>query len=142
MSIRSFLQTFVGRSQAAALRRAMRGEECCYFQQRMESLRKIAHTMPRTYQTDGQGGEAVAHLHYFTSSADWYIVELDASANDDAIDGVAQHTQAFGLANLGWIPELGYINIPQLLANGAELDLHWVPVTLDAIRAKSSRGAA
>ena len=132
-----FLEVFAGLSQRAALRGLVRGEEGAFFRQRLGELRRIVHDMPRTYGTDGQGGAAVAQLHYFTRNADWYIVELDASASDGA-----GHAQAFGLADLGWGPELGYISIPELLRHGAELDLHWEPATVDAIRAKSSRGAA
>ena len=136
MNQRQFLLTFTNPAQTRALNSAMRGEEAAYFRQHLADLQRKVEAMPRTYGTDGQGGAALAGLHYFTSGADWYIVELDASAQDG--NG---HAQAYGLADLGWGAELGYISIPELLANGAELDLHWTPQSLDAIRAKASRGA-
>ena len=77
--------------------------------------------MHKVYEQGGKGDAAIVHLHYFTSSGDWYITERDTS--------VAQH-QAFGSADLGYGPELGYISIAELIANGAELDIHWTPRTL------------
>ena len=46
----------------------------------------------------------------------------------------AEQHQAFGLADLGMGAELGYISIVELLENGAELDLHFVPRTLEQIK--------
>jgi hypothetical protein len=46
-------------------------------------------------------------------------VEKDADP-----DHVGQ-MQAFGIADLGMGAELGYISIPELLENGAELDLYF-----------------
>jgi hypothetical protein len=74
--------------------------------------------MPKTYEQDGLGQQAIAHLHYFTAGGDWYITERDTHPD--------QH-QAFGAANLGYGAELGYISLPELLAAGAELDLHFTP---------------
>lgn len=42
--------------------------------------------------------------------------------------------QAFGLADLGYGGELGYISIVELLECGAELDLHWTPQTLAEVK--------
>ena len=103
--------------------------------------------MPGTYETDGQGRAAIAHLRYFLPSAGslggehsrrgvsagsspaWYITERDKSADDG--DGNAQ---AFGLADLfADGGELGYISIPELLENGAHLDLSFTPKPLSAI---------
>ena len=63
--------------------------------------------MHKVYEQGGKGDAAIVHLHYFTSSGDWYITERDTS--------VAQH-QAFGSADLGYGPELGYISIAELIA--------------------------
>ena len=81
--------------------------------------------MPKTYEQDGLGEEAVVHLHYFTGSADWWITEKDSDP-----DGEGQ-VQAFGLADLFQDGgELGYISLVEILAAGAELDLHWTPKPL------------
>ena len=87
--------------------------------------------MPKTYEQDGLGEQAVAHLHYFTAGGDWYVTERDVD-----IDQTGQ-IQAFGLAD----PfqdggELGYISIVELRRAGAELDLHWTPKTLAEIRTR------
>jgi len=111
------------------------------------ALAKRIASMPGTYETDGQAGAAIAHLRYFIPSAGslggedsrrgvlagscpaWYITERDKSADDG--DGNAQ---AFGLADLfADGGELGYISIPELLENGAWLDLAFTPKPLSAI---------
>ena len=59
----------------------------------------------------------------------WYITERDKSADDG--NGNAQ---AFGLADLfADGGELGYISIPELLENGAHLDLAFTPKPLSEI---------
>lgn len=111
------------------------------------ALAKRIAAMPGTYETEGQGRAAIAHMRYFIPSAGslggehsrrgvsagsgpaWYITERDISADDG--NGNAQ---AFGLADLfADGGELGYISIPELLENGAWLDLAFVPVSLDQI---------
>ena len=41
-----------------------------------------------------------------------------------------EQLQAFGLADLGYGPEYGYISIEELLENGVELDFHYRPRTV------------
>lgn len=135
MKTHEFLASFVPHAQRYSLRSLQQGEEGEFFRERIEQLRAQVEAMPRTYETDGKGDAAPVGLHYFSRGADWYIVELDASANDGS-----GHVQAFGLADLGYGPELGYISIPELLRHGAELDLHFTPCTVGDIRRK--RGAA
>lgn len=122
---------FIGPEQLQVIRNA----PVRVFSQKLAEIQRTLEAMPLTYQTEGQGLDAVARLHYFTPSTDHYIVELDASAED------GKHWQAFGLADLFQDGgELGYIAIPELLDAGAELDLWWTPRTLRDIRAKG--GAA
>lgn len=132
------LADLIGPHQRRALADALAGPERSWFRAKLAELDRIATAMPRTYQTDGQGDAATAQLHYFTASADWYIVELDASAGEDG-----GHHQAFGLACLnGEYPELGYISIPELLRCGAELDLHWTPMPVGALKARAAGAPA
>ena len=114
------LRKFICSKQLAAIDNAMRGEEQAYFFQKVVDLAELITSIPVTYETDGQGQNAVAYLHYFTAGCDWYITELDVL--------VEQH-QAFGLADMG-CPEFGYISIVELLANNGELDLYWSPKPL------------
>lgn len=93
--------------------------------QMLEEQAEIIEKMPETYQTDGQGDEAIASLHYFRGGMDWYIIERDM---------MPEQLQAYGLANLGHGGELGYINIEEITKHGAELDLHWVPKTIKEIK--------
>ncbi len=52
----------------------------------------------------------------------WLIAELDK-----------KKSLAFGYANLNndYFAEWGYINLRELLANGAEMDRSWAPCTFD-----------
>ena len=112
------LRSFIGRGQLQTLRAACHGEEGPYFRDLLHTYGARVATMPKTYEQDGLGQQAIAHLHYFTAGCDWYVTERDTDP--------AQH-QAFGLANLGYGGELGYLSLPELLAAGAELDLHFTP---------------
>lgn len=121
------LKPFIGAAQLSVLRHHARGEEKEWFITRMVELAALILAMPKTYEQDGAGLNAVAHLHYFTAGGDWYITEKDIDP-----DGEGQ-IQAFGSANLGHGAELGYISIAELIAHGAELDLHFRPATLATI---------
>ena len=110
------LRGFIGRRQLAAIGELSHSEERTFFINKLVELGELVTTMPTTYQTEGQGDKAVVHLHYFTSGADWYIVERDSED---------EQLQALGKADFGYGAELGYISIVELLECGAELDLHW-----------------
>lgn len=118
------LSGFICPAQLAAIADAMRGEEKEFFFQKAVELAELITNMPATYETDGQGLDAVVHLHYFKNGFDWFVTEKDMLED--------QH-QAFGLADMG-DPELGYISIVELLANRVELDLYWTPVPLKDIK--------
>jgi hypothetical protein len=111
------IRDYLGAAQAQVIRQNCKGEEGPFFTAKLTELQGILNAMPATYETDGQGMAAVAHLHYFTGSAEWWITELDA--------GEGAPTQCFGYASLGYEAELGYISIPEILSCGAELDLYW-----------------
>lgn len=123
------LRPFLSVSQRLALRYACRGEECDYFFGLIQEYADRVSTMPKTYEQDGKGLDAIAYLHYFNGGMDWYITEKDMG---DGSSDDAQH-QAFGLAAIGYEPELGYISIEELIENNVELDLHWTPKPLKEI---------
>ena len=108
-------------AQYEAIIAGMMGEEGDHFVELIDSVHAMWQAMPKTYETDGQGRAALAQLHYFTGGCDWWIVEKDADPDH------AGQVQAFGIADLGMGRELGYISIPELLENGAELDLYFKP---------------
>lgn len=126
MNARKTLEKFMSRAQLATMMSLSRGEEGAFFRAKMAEMAKIINAMPHSYATDGQGDQAIAYLHYFTAGADWYIVERDSSEDQE---------QAFGLAVI-YEAELGYISIAEIIAAGAELDLHWRPRTLAEVRSK------
>lgn len=129
----TFLTPFLSKSQFAAMKQGAVGEEKQYFHDKAVELANTIRNMPETYGQDGKGGEAIAYLHYFRGGADWYITEKDAGGG--GVENVQQ--QAFGLADLfGDGGESGYISIAELVAAGAELDFHWTPKTLNAIRGR------
>lgn len=128
MSKLDTLMAFVGHSQRQAIYAGLRGEERSYFADAIARLCATIDAMPVTYGQDGKPDPTV-HLHYFTSGADWYITEKDSNP-----DGQGQ-VQAYGLADIfGDGGEMGYISIPELLANGAEIDLHFTPHLLSDVR--------
>lgn len=130
------LQPFINEGQLIVMvEGATCGEEKEYFIEKIHEYAKRIDEMPHSYQTDGQGKNAIAHLHYFLGGCNWYITEKDMGCDTDEIKGV-QH-QAFGLADLGMgYPELGYISIDEIIKNGGEFDLHWTPKALKDIPEK------
>lgn len=121
------LLPFIGRTQRRLLRTLIEGEEASFFIDKVNELHRIVTTMPKVYEQDGLGDEAIAYLRYFAGgAAACWITERDLSAT--------QH-QAFGLADLfGDGGELGYISLAEWLANGAEIDLHYTPQSLREIK--------
>ena len=122
-----FLTAFIGRSQMSAITSAMRGEEKQFFFDKVVELQKQIQSMPKTYETDGQGDKAIAYLHYFKGSGDWYITEKDSED---------EQLQAFGLSDLGYGGESGYISIVELIKMNVEIDLYWTPKSVGAIKGK------
>jgi len=123
------LNSFIGRVQLLCIRDLLRGEEKEYFKQMMRELVLRLEAMPKSYETDGQGDQAVVYLHYFLGNMDWFITEKDRG---DGID--QEQNQAFGLADLGYGGELGYISIAELLTNKVDFDLYWTPKTLEEVK--------
>lgn len=125
------LRGFLSASQWSATQAGLRSEDKGAFAEIAHRLAEILNTMPRTYETDGQGSAAIGYLHYFKGAANWYITELDKDP-----DGAGQ-IQAFGLADLGMgMAELGYINIQELIQNNVDLDYHFQPTSLRELRAE------
>jgi hypothetical protein len=116
------LKPFINQGQLRRLAELVRNsEEREFFRAKVMELVNLIETMPRPYQQDGLGDEAIVYLHYFHGSADFHITERDSTEE--------QH-QAFGRANIGYGAELGYISIQELIENQVELDLHWTPKPL------------
>jgi len=120
------LSPFVGDAQLKVLYTMALGEEYEEGLRILSKLHDTILTMPKSYESDGQGDKAIAHLHYFNPSSDAYITERDMED---------EQQQAFGLMSLnGNPPELGYINLKELTDNGFEIDCHYEPISLAEIR--------
>jgi len=133
-----FLNNFISESQLSAMKSGMNGEEGQFFMDKAVEMQKQIESMPETYGQDGLGDKAIAYLHYFRGGMDWYVTEKDAGSEDDSIKGIQE--QAFGLADLGYGGEMGYISIEDLTNNGrnsAELDLYFTPKTIGEIQGKT-----
>lgn len=127
------LRYFIPQAQRFALSDLLLGEEAEYFALNIINLAERIEKMPKTYEQDGLGDEAIAHLRYFHPTGfDWHITEKDMG---DGTGDMTQH-QAFGLADMG-SPELGYISIAEMIDTpGVELDLYHAPRTIREIRAE------
>lgn len=124
------LKDFIGPQQARVIRHYMMGEEGEHFAEKALELSLLVETIPKIGETDGAGDAAVIQLHYFTAGADWWITEIGK-------DG-----EAFGyvcIAGMEDCAELGYISLPEVFENGAEIDLYWCCKTLSEIKAKIQR---
>ena len=120
------VKPFLSRMQFSTLIELCHGEEGDHFLKILIDLDQCIGAMPKTYEQDGLGEKAVAHLHYFMGGCDWWITEKD-------VEGGTQ--QAFGLVDMGHGPELGYISIDELVSvRGMNVDLHWKRCTLATIR--------
>ncbi len=120
------LHGFMPPAQLDLMGTLCRGEEGDFFRAKFVEYAERVANMPKTYEQDGKGDEAVAHLHYFSGGCDWYITEKDMEP---------EQAQAFGWADLGHGGELGYISLVELCqCRGVELDLHFTPTKLAAIK--------
>ena len=115
-------------NQLAIIQECLEGEEREFFVKKMDEMKAVIQAMPVTYSQSELGDEAVAYLHYFMGGMDWYITEKDVEG-----DGTIQ---AYGMADLGYGPECGYISIMEIVQSGiyVELDLHWQPKKLSDIK--------
>jgi len=120
------MKYFMGDMQIQALEQV----EDPYWMEIMERLNERVAIMPKTYEQNGLGDNAIAYLHYFTSSFDWYITEKDLTDEDTEI---GEQQQAFGLACL-FESEMGFIPITEIIKLGAELDFYFTPRTLGEIK--------
>ena len=129
VEVMPLLKQFIGAAQLSAIGSVIRGEEGQFFKDKLIEVAKVIQTMPKTYGQDGMGDKAIAYLHYFSGGSDWHITEKDMED---------EQLQAFGLANLGYGGELGYISIQELIDAGVELDLYWTPKTIGQIIGNAS----
>ncbi len=123
------LRGFIALSQFLVIQDEFRDQNSFYVR-KVEELSATIAGMPETHR--GRKEDPVAYLHYFHGDAHYYITEKDAGAPGDEPEDF--QSQAYGLMSCPpSYPEMGYISIPQLLAFGAEIDLHWTPKRVSQI---------
>lgn len=123
------LKSFISPAQLAVMADGCYSkDEGQYFIDKFCEYGNRIDNMPKIYDQEGKGDQAIVYLHYFRGGMDWYITERDMED---------EQLQAFGLADLGYGGELGYISIIELVGLGVEMDLHWKPKTLAEVKAGS-----
>jgi hypothetical protein len=129
------LSHFMGTNQRAVLFTQLAGEEAEGIAKLVIETAEKIRTMPKTYEQDGKGDDAVVHLHYFMGSIDAWVTERDMGAVAGSTE-IGEQLQAFGFMNLGdpENAELGYISIKEMIEAGVELDLYWGPKTLAEVK--------
>ena len=73
--IKETLKKFIGSAQLSVMLQNTKGEEGEFFITKLLEVYSLVASMPKTYETDGQGKKAVVQLHYFLGGWDWYITE-------------------------------------------------------------------
>ena len=125
------MKHFMPRGQILALALMLKGEEKVGAAELILRNAEVIKTMPKTYEQDGKGMDAVVYLHYFRGSVDSWITEKDMGDGTDELQ-----LQAFGMTTLTGSKEnaeMGYISIEELIENHVELDLYWEPKTIKEV---------
>src|SRR5690625_3624620 len=128
------LRHFMPQRQLAAMQELSEcGEEADFFIEKVIEYRDRIQGMPIYREQEELGDEAVAFLHYCRWGFHFYIIGRDSAGN-----GAAEvQERAFGLV----IPDageqqLGCISLPEIFSSGADLDLHFEPRSLAAVKAE------
>jgi hypothetical protein len=103
------------------LRTASQGEGGAGFLKLFLKMAAAIAAMPQGQINNLDSEYGKAHLHYFHGKNDWYIFEKQWDGGVDRAYGYA--ILGGDLQNAGY----GYIDIGELVANGAELDLYFKP---------------
>lgn len=131
------LRNFISFSQAKTIYKLMDGEEGEFFIDKINALAERVLAMPMVPR-DPCGDDPVLSLHYFIGGVDAWVILRD-QGDTPADNGLKIQHQAFGYQGLfggGFEDaEMGYLSIRELLRVGAELDLHFEPTRVSAMRA-------
>ena len=64
---------FIGSQQLQCMIENCDGEEGQFFKDKLVEYANRVENMPKTYEQDGKGDQAVVHLHYFIGGCNWWI---------------------------------------------------------------------
>ena len=121
------LVDFISDRQRRVLMEMLTGEEKEGVAEVVLELSDRIEKMPKTYETDNQGDNAIVHLHYFYAGMDWYFTEKDVYSGQHQAFGYSRYSTGAG--------EMGYISLPSLLRDGeVEVDLYWDPKPLKDVK--------
>ena len=126
----TFLRRFIPFQQLDGMVMDMNGPDGTWIREKLLELAEMIRAMPKTYEQDGKGREALVYLHYFGGSADFFITERDKLFVQHQAFGASSYDGGLGL-------ELGYISLVELCQHPLmELDLHFAPRTLAQVYAE------
>ena len=93
--------------------------------------KEIERKVPRLYEQDGKGDDAIIYAHYFScwSNWDWYMLEYDPDTGE-----------AFGIVK-GFETEYGYFSLREFeemnRGRGIEIverDIYWEPLSVGFVK--------
>ncbi len=118
------MRAYVSPTQLEVMGNASKGKEGQFFKDKFVELAKIIDDMPATFEQTGTSLDSVVYLHYANGDKNWYVTGKDALG-----DGTSA---VYGHKGLGQgISTMPFrIDINELVKNGAELDLHFDPMSL------------
>lgn len=94
---------------------------------------KAYQDIPKLYEQDGKGKNAVCYLHYFVGGTDWYITEWN---RDNEFYGYVCLNGDWEMAEFGYIPKEYLIDNDLSPLNKPELDFYWKYKTINQILEK------
>ena len=133
------LTKFMSKQQRSCIYHLLNSEEDKYFLEAIERILFIIRETPKTYETRKvTAKDKIVRLHYFYANYDAWIVERDLGDEGQMEPaGEGEQIQAYGLASFFGVKESewGYISIQEIIENGGELDLNFVPKTVAELKA-------
>jgi len=96
----------------------------------LENVKEALYDIPKLYEQDGKGLNAIVYLHYFVGGTDWYVTEY--SKDDNTFFGYVILNSDTQSSSLGYI-DISYITDNDYGLNSPELDLYWSYKTLNEI---------
>lgn len=91
----------------------------------------VARKVPPLGGAEDQGEDAVAHMHYFSPSGDWYVTEWDPE--NGLVFGWAELMPGCGEWGYSSLPEMESVYVPPF--GIIERDMYWTPQPMSEVLA-------